>query len=236
MASNVQDILESLQNFDTEQLNDLNAVGSWPMAVKVIIWTIVFVGSLVAGYFVHVTNLQTELATAQKKEVQLRKEFEDKYFEAAHLGRALAKIDFDGDGLEDILVSHLEGYRKQQKEMEDSFEAILRQLPGDTEIPGLIEDITLVGLKNGLSFQSIDLKAEVKHEFYVEKPIQISVTGSYHDLGSFVSDVADLSRIVTLHDFEIRPAGNARLKQEAGGLLSMNILAKTYRYNDERGG
>tara|TARA_R110002072_G_scaffold104099_1_gene228400 strand:+ start:14520 stop:15164 length:645 start_codon:yes stop_codon:yes gene_type:complete len=214
MASNVQDILESLQNFDTEQLNDLNAVGSWPMAVKVIIWTIVFVGSLVAGYFVHVTNLQTELATAQKKEVQLRKEFEDKYFEAAHL----------------------EGYRKQQKEMEDSFEAILRQLPGDTEIPGLIEDITLVGLKNGLSFQSIDLKAEVKHEFYVEKPIQISVTGSYHDLGSFVSDVADLSRIVTLHDFEIRPAGNARLKQEAGGLLSMNILAKTYRYNDERGG
>lgn len=212
MAGNIQEILESLQNFDTDQLNDINAVGSWPMAVKVIIWTIVFIGALTAGYFVHVTNLQTELATAQKKEVQLRKDFEDKYFEAAHL----------------------EGYRKQQKEMEDSFEAILRQLPGDTEIPGLIEDITLVGLKNGLSFQSIDLKAEVKHEFYVEKPIQINVTGSYHDLGSFVSDVADLSRIVTLHDFEIRPAGNARQKQESGGLLNMNILAKTYRYNDER--
>ena len=213
MAGNIQDILESLQDFDTDQLNDINAVGSWPMAVKVIIWTIVFVGALVAGYFVHVTNLQTELASAQTKEVQLRKDFEDKYFEAAHL----------------------EGYRKQQKEMEESFEAILRQLPGDTEIPGLIEDITLVGLKNGLSFQSIDLKAEVKHEFYVEKPIQINVTGSYHDLGSFVSDVADLSRIVTLHDFEIRPAGNARQKQEGGGMLNMNILAKTYRYNDERG-
>ena len=77
MAGNFQDILESLQNFDTDQLNDINAVGSWPMAVKVIIWLIVFIGALVAGYFVHVTNLQTELATTQKKEVQLRKEFED---------------------------------------------------------------------------------------------------------------------------------------------------------------
>lgn len=213
MAASVQDILESLQNFDTDQLNDLNQVGSWPMAVKVIIWVVVFAGALTAGYFVHVTNLQTELAKAQQQEVKLRKDFEDKYFEAAHL----------------------EGYRKQQKEMEDSFEAILRQLPGDTEIPGLIEDITLVGLKNGLSFKSIDLQPEVKHEFYVEKPIQINVTGSYHDLGSFVSDVADLSRIVTLHDFTINPTGGQRANQDSGGLLNMNILAKTYRYNDERG-
>ncbi|MFT5561341.1 MAG: type IV pilus assembly protein PilO [Candidatus Azotimanducaceae bacterium] len=215
MAGGIQDIIESLQNFDTDQLNDLNAVGSWPMAVKVIIWTIVFAGALAAGYFVHITNLQSELAATQKQEVKLRQEFEDKFFEAAHL----------------------DGYRSQQKQMEESFEAILRQLPGDTEIPGLIEDITLVGLKNGLSFQSIDLKPEVKHEFYVEKPIQINVTGSYHDLGSFVSDVADLSRIVTLHDFEIEPAGGGRGgrgKQETGGLLTMNILAKTYRYNDER--
>ncbi len=213
MAMSPQDILESLQNFDTDQLNDLNQVGSWPMAVKVIIWLIVFVGALTAGYFVHITNLQTELANAQKKEVKLKKEFQDKYFEAAHL----------------------EGYREQQKQMEESFVAILRQLPGDTEIPGLIEDITLVGLKNGLSFQSIDLKAEVKHEFYVEKPIQINVTGSYHDLGSFVSDVADLSRIVTLHDFNIDPASKQRNNPDSGGLLKMNILAKTYRYNDERG-
>jgi type IV pilus assembly protein PilO len=212
MANSFQEILESLQNFDTDQLNDLNQVGSWPMAVKSIIWIVVFVGALAAGYFVHVTNLQTELADAQSEEVKLRGSFENKYYEAAHL----------------------EGYRMQQKEMEDSFEAILRQLPGDTEIPGLIEDITLVGLKNGLSFRSIDLLPEVKHEFYVEKPIQISVTGSYHDLGSFVSDVADLSRIVTLHDFTISPAGGQRANQEAGGLLSMNILAKTYRYNDER--
>ena len=85
MAGNIQDIFESLQNFDTDQLNDLNAVGSWPMAVKVIIWLIVFAGAIAAGYFVHVTNLQSELAGVQKKEVQLRQEFEDKFFEAAHL-------------------------------------------------------------------------------------------------------------------------------------------------------
>lgn len=212
MAFDFQEALESLQNFDTDQLNDLNQVGSWPMAVKVIIWVIAFVGALAAGYFVHVTNLQAELAKAQQQEVQLREDYENKYNAAAHL----------------------EAYRVQQKEMEESFEAILRQLPGDTEIPGLIEDITLVGLKNGLSFQSIDLQAEVRHEFYIEKPIRISVTGSYHDIGSFVSDVADLSRIVTLHDFEIQPQTQAR-GPDAGGVLSMNILAKTYRYNDERG-
>lgn len=212
MAFDFQEALESLQNFDTDQLNDLNQVGSWPMAVKVIIWVLVFVGTLAAGYFVHVTNLQAELAKAQTKETQLRQDYETKYNAAAHL----------------------EAYRKQQKDMEESFEAILRQLPGDTEIPGLIEDITLVGLKNGLSFQSIDLQPEVRHEFYIEKPIRIRVTGSYHDIGSFVSDVADLSRIVTLHDFEIIPQGNPR-SPDAGGVLSMNILAKTYRYNDERG-
>ena len=211
MAFDFQEALESLQNFDTDQLNDLNQVGSWPMAVKVIIWLITFVGALAAGYFVHVTNLQSELAKSQQKEIQLREDYETKYNAAVHL----------------------EAYRQQQKDMEESFEAILRQLPGDTEIPGLIEDITLVGLKNGLSFQSIDLQSEVRHEFYIEKPIRISVTGSYHDIGSFVSDVADLSRIVTLHDFDIQPIGNAR-GAEAGGLLSMNILAKTYRYNDER--
>jgi type IV pilus assembly protein PilO len=107
----------------------------------------------------------------------------------------------------------------------------LLQLPSDTEIPGLIEDITLVGLKNGLNFTSIDLRPEVQFEFYIEKPIQIVVSGSYHELGAFVSDVADLSRIVTLHDFTILPEGGSDV---AGGMLRMNILAKTYRYNDRR--
>ena len=212
----LEDVVESLKNFDTDQLNDLNNVGSWPFAVKLIIWVLAFVGALTAGYFVHVTNLQTELAKTQAQESTLRDDYRQKYFEAAHL----------------------EAYRQQQLEMEQSFEAILRQLPSDTEIPGLIEDITLVGLKNGLSFSSIDLQPEEQHEFYIEKPIKIIVSGSYHDLGSFVSDVADLSRIVTLHDFSMSPArsrNSPRNVEATGGLILMSITAKTYRYNDERG-
>lgn len=213
-----QDLLESLQSFDMEQLNDFNNVGSWPIAVKFIIWVIAFAGALAGGYFAHVTNLQADLAKSQVQETTLKKSFEEKYFEAAHL----------------------ESYRKQQAEMEESFEAILRQLPSDTEIPGLIEDITLVGLKNGLSFSSIDLQPEKTHEFYVEKPIQIIVSGSYHDLGAFVSDVADLSRIVTLHDFAISPetrrvARDPDGDNTTGNMLRMVITARTYRYNDERG-
>lgn len=210
----MQDMIESLQNFDMEQLNDLNNVGSWPLAVKVIIWLLVFLGALALGYFAHITGMQGELSKAKKHEVSLRQDYAKKYTTAAHLPQ----------------------YRKQQKEMEASFEAILRQLPSDTEIPGLIEDITLVGLKNGLSFSSIDLQPEKSHEFYIEKPIRIVVTGSYHQLGAFVSDVADLSRIVTLHDFTIVPikgGGTAKTgqgKSGQGGLLRMTIQARTYRY------
>jgi len=210
----MEDILEGLQNFDVDQLNDLNNVGSWPMAVKVIMCVLAFAGALALGYFLHVTNLQKKLQAVQVTQGELRQDYEKKYFQAVHL----------------------EEYQAQQKEMQESFDTILRQLPSDTEIPGLIEDITLVGLKNGLTFSSIELQDEQLHEFYIEKPIKIVVTGGYHDLGSFVSDVADLSRIVTLHDFTIQPdrkraqSGDAR-----GGMLRMSILAKIYRYNDERG-
>lgn len=210
----MEDLLESLQSFDLDQLNDFNNVGSWPTAIKVVMWVMAFSGALALGYFLHVTNLQADLAKVQTTEMELREDYEKKFFESAHL----------------------EAYRIQQKEMEESFETILRQLPSDTEIPGLIEDITLVGLKNGLTFNSIDLEQEELHEFYIEKPIKIVVTGSYHDLGSFVSDVADLSRIVTLHDFTIQPErGKTQAGGVQGGLLRMSILAKTYRYNDERG-
>ncbi|MBT4161206.1 MAG: type 4a pilus biogenesis protein PilO [Gammaproteobacteria bacterium] len=209
----MEDLLESIQNFDIDQLNDVNNVGSWPMAIKVIIWVLAFVGALALGYFLHVTNLQKELGGVTAQEGALKEDYQKKFFEAAHL----------------------EAYRLQQKEMEESFEAILRQLPSDTEIPGLIEDITLVGLKNGLTFTSIDLQPEAAHEFYVEKPIRIIVTGSYHGIGSFVSDVADLSRIVTLHDFTISPQARGAGSDSPGSHLNMVILAKTYRYNDERG-
>lgn len=215
MAS-FEELIDSLREFDPEQLNDFNNVGSWPTVVKVIIWSIAFAAACALGWFLHVTNLTDDLAKVQREETQLRADYEKKAFEAAHL----------------------ESYRKQQLEMEETFQGFLRQLPSDTEIPGLIEDITLVGNKNGLAFTSIDLKPEVAHEFYIEKPIEIIVTGSYHDLGAFVSDVADLSRIVTLHDFTITSATKRGVqspdagRDDGGGLLVMQITAKTYRYND----
>lgn len=207
----IGDILENIQNFDFDQLNDFNNVGNWPLAVKIIMWIAAFSGSVALGYFLHITNLQMDLDKVVGLEVDLRVDYEKKAFQSAHL----------------------EGYRQQQIEMEESFGVLLRQLPSDTEIPGLIEDITLVGLKNGLTFESITLQKEQAEEFYVEKPIQIVVSGSYHGLGSFVSDLADLSRIVTLHDFSIVPAALDELNATPGAVLKMAITAKTYRYKDD---
>jgi len=209
----LQDLVESLQNFDPEQLNDFNNVGSWPLAIKIIMWVAVFGAAVAGGYFYHVTSLQADLTKVQGQEVTLRKDFKDKWEKAVNL----------------------DGYRTQKGQMEESFGELLRQLPGDTEIPGLIEDITLVGLDNSLNFSRINLKPEVTHEFYIEKPIDIVVSGGYHELGAFVSDVADLSRIVTLHDFTIAPAGRRNTDDESTvGILQMSITAKTYRYNDTR--
>ena len=106
---------------------------------------------------------------------------------------------------------------------------MISQLPSDTEVPGLLEDITNKGLLNGLEISTIDLQPEVSREFYVELPIAIVASGSYHDLGAFVSGMAGLPRIVTLHDFSISGTGTN------SAALSMNITAKTYRYKDGEG-
>ena len=114
--------------------------------------------------------------------------------------------------------------------MEVSFGALLKQLPSDTEVPGLLEDITRTGLGSGLEFEEIKLLPEVAQQFYIELPIQIKVVGGYHDLATFVSGVASLPRIVTLHDFDLVPAAAG-----SSSKLRMGILAKTYRYNDKGG-
>lgn len=206
-----ENFIESLNNFDLDQLNDINNVGSWPLAVKTLIWIIAFAALLGLGYALHITNLQDELEVVRKKEVALKKEYEEKALQA----------------------SLLEDYEAQHREMNEQFDNILRQLPSDTEIPGLIEDINNEGLKNNLKFSSIDLLDEVAHEYYVERPIKIVVSGHYHDIGSFVSDVANLDRIVTLHDFTIKPATKEPGAGE-GERLTMQIVAKTYRYNDKQ--
>ncbi|MCR9107012.1 MAG: type 4a pilus biogenesis protein PilO [Gammaproteobacteria bacterium] len=197
-----EDTLNSLRDFD---INDTDNIGNWPMAIKVIIWVILFIAILVGGYYLRIEEMQQQLAKEEKNEEKLRKEFEEKSFKAANL----------------------EAYRAQMVEMEESFGALVSQLPSDTEVPGLLEDITNKGLQNGLEIKSIDLQKEKAKEFYIELPIAISASGSYHDLGAFISGMASLPRIVTLHDFEITT------KKKDGNALDLKITAKTYRYKDE---
>lgn len=197
--------LEGLRKIDIGDL-DLNNVGSWPAAVKVISGVLVAVLMLALGYFFFIQDMEAQLDAARNNEAALKEQFTNKAFQAANL----------------------DPYKIQMTEMENTFGALLRQLPSDTEVPGLLEDITRTGLGSGLDFEEIKLLPEAAQQFYIELPIQITVVGAYHDLATFVSGVASLPRIVTLHDFDIKP-----LEGGSPGKLRMSILAKTYRYNDE---
>ncbi len=194
--------LQKMQEIDLADL-DLENIGAWPLAVRIIACVLTMVVVLGLGYQLHITDLINRHERVVQSEQDLREKFRIKAFQAANLN----------------------AYRAQMKDMEESFGALVRQLPSDTEVPGLLEDITFTGRGAGLQIEGIKLQTEKVSEFYVELPISVSVKGTYHDLGNFVSGVASLSRIVTLHDFDIKPG--------KGTKLEMNILAKTYRYNDK---
>jgi type IV pilus assembly protein PilO len=204
-----QDVVRDLRELDVSELS-LDNIGSWPLVVKVIAWILVFLLVAILGYVYNISDLREQLSQSEVKEAGLKKEFEDKAFKAANL----------------------EALRKQMAEMQVSFGALVSQLPSDTEVPGLLEDITNKGVESGLEIKSIKLEPEQAKEFYVELPISIEVTGSYHDFGTFVSGIAGLPRIVTLQNFKIEPAkaGQGKDKDVAPGVLSMSIAAKTYRY------
>jgi len=195
-------ITNDLRNFDWNDLQDVDTIGVWPVAVKVVIVFIIFSGCLAADYFLHVQNLQTSLQSVSGEENQLRIEFEQKAF----------------------LASNLEEYRAQTEEMEESFTELLRQLPSETEVPGLVDDVTNTGEGSGLEFANFELPEEQVQEFYIEIPINLNAVGDYHDFGTFVSGVASLDRIVTLHDFAITRRDDV--------FLDMSILARTYRYKE----
>ncbi len=201
---NFSEWLEGLRKINLGEL-DINNLGAWPPAIKTIAGVLLMVLILALGYNFHISDLGDQLQSARSQEQTLKDQFASKAFQAANL----------------------EAYTQQMKEMEISFGAMLRQLPSDTEVPGLLEDITRTGLGSGLEFEEIKLLPEVTQQFYIELPIQITVTGNYHDLGTFVSGVSSLPRIVTLHDFEVKPVVDGNTS-----LLRMSILAKTYRYND----
>ncbi|MFT4822653.1 MAG: type IV pilus assembly protein PilO [Halioglobus sp.] len=198
-----EDTMRSLSEFDVNDL-DFDNVGAWPIAIKAIIWVLLLSAVLAGGYYYHIKDMQLQLANAEVEEERLKKDFEGKAFQAANL----------------------DAYKRQMEEMQESFGALVSQLPSDTEVPGLLEDITNKGLLNGLEINTIDLLEEQSREFYIELPISISARGNYHDLGAFISGMAGLPRIVTLHDFSISASN-------VPGMLDLKLLAKTYRYKDE---
>ncbi|PLW84233.1 pilus assembly protein PilP [Kineobactrum sediminis] len=202
----LEDSLRALREFDVNDI-DFDNIGSWPGGVKAALCVVLLLVVVVGGYYYHIEDLQLQLGRIEAEESKLKQDFEKKAFEAANL----------------------EAYKQQLAEMEESFGALISQLPSDTEVPGLLEDITNRGLMNGLDINSINLQPEQAKEFYVELPIAITATGSYHDLGAFISGMAGLPRIVTLHDFSI----NSRSADS--NALSLSITAKTYRYKDGEG-
>lgn len=184
---------------------DFQNIGNWPVPIKAIAIAILCAAILAAGWYFDTQNQQATLDKARTQEVELKQAFEAKAKKAANL----------------------DALKKQMAEMKQSFGDMLRRLPNKTEVAALLVDISQQGLAAGLEFQLFKPGKEVPAEFYVELPIQIRVTGTYHQFGQFVSGVADLPRIVTLHDIHIKDTGAKDNK------LVMELTAKTYRYMDK---
>ena len=189
---------------------DPNNIGNWPGPLKGVVILILCAAVLGAGYWFDTKDQLITLEGAQKKEVELKRVFEFKQKKAANL----------------------DALRDQLKEMKESFGNLLRLLPNKTEIEGLLVDISQSGLSAGLEFELFKPGAEQAAEFYAIQPIQIRVTGTYHEFGNFVSTVAALPRIVTQHDVSMVPK-NTGAVGAGGGELVMNMVAKTYRYLEE---
>ena len=193
-------------------LDDLRSLdwrdpGRWPLPVRLGAIGIWFaVAFLILGYIFVWQQQQPDLEAFQQEEVKLRAEFRDKHSKAVNL----------------------ELYKQQLADIERSFGAMLRQLPGRTEVPNLLVDISQTGLAAGLQQQLFQPMPQQNKDFYAELPIKIRLTGSYHQFGDFVSGIAALPRIVTLHDVDIKQTGKGSNDQ-----LQLDVTAKTYRYLDE---
>lgn len=185
---------------------DFNNAGNLPAAMKAILLAILAAIILVLGYLMLINPNLKKLKEVEAKETELREAFIAKKSQSIKI----------------------ESYRLQMKEIEHTFGALLKQLPGKSEMDGLLTDINQAGLGRGLEFDSFVPQEEVVQEFYAEKPIHIKVLGNYHDLGAFATDVSKLSRIVTLNDVQVQPMG----KEAKDGRLMLEATAKTYRYLD----
>jgi len=189
---------------------DVNDVGRWLFAYRAGVIGIVFAAVVGLGIFwTIIENKAPQLARAQDDEQTLRVTFKNKQKKAANY----------------------DAYKAQLAQMQQSFGTMLRQLPGKTEIPSLIVDISQTGLAAGLQEKLFQPQSEIPKDFYAEKPIKIRLSGGYHEIANFVSGIAALPRIVTLHDINITPEG-----KDVYDRLTMEVTAKTYRYLDEEAG
>ncbi len=190
-------------NLDDIRRLHIRDAGNWPIAVKIVVLSGIFLAIVIAGLFLDWRDQWDALAAAEQVEVGLKAQYQEKK------GRA---INFDL-------------YVQQLNEVEQSFGALVKQLPNRSEIDALLTDVNQAGLGRGLQFELFKPAAQEKMaDFYAELPINIKITGTYHDMGAFASDIAQLPRIVTLNDVAITTDK---------GTLAMEAVAKTFRYLDE---
>jgi type IV pilus assembly protein PilO len=182
---------------------DLKSLADWPLTAKLGLLGILFALVVAAGWWFLWSPALDELEAGKAREAELKSTYTVKK------GQAI----------------NLDAYKKQLADIQQSFGALLKQLPNRQEMDALITDVNQAGLGRGLQFELFKPETESRKEFYAELPIRIKVSGNYHDIAAFTSDVAQLSRIVTIHNISLLPA--------KGGDLAMEAVAKTYRYLDE---
>ena len=190
------------------QQMDVNNIGVWPLSVKITMYLLILalIGAL--AYFALIKGVQEQIASAEAQEENELNDFRKK----------------------DSELRNLQAYQLQVQQMEMQFNQQLEQLPKVTEIAGLVEDVNMAGVSSGLEFKNIKLEPEVKQQIFIEQPIDIAVQGNYHSMGGFVTAVAALPRIVTLHNFKIV---SNQTKSSEVPKIEMNVKAKTYRYMNE---
>jgi type IV pilus assembly protein PilO len=183
-----------------------NEPGQWPMLPKLATWLVLAIMVVVVGWFLLLAGVDEQLQAERDKEPVLKQDYRGKLAQAVNL----------------------EELRKQKLQVEEYVTQLEKQLPGKAEMDALLSDINQAGLGRGLQFELFRPGQVLVKEYYAELPISIRVTGRYHDIGAFAADVANLSRIVTLHNMQIAAAGG----KDASGLLGMDATARTYRYLD----
>jgi type IV pilus assembly protein PilO len=199
------------------QLNelDINNIGEWPTPIKALVILVLCAAVGIALYYLDTSAQLQRLRGEEDKELQLRSNFEAKQAKAANLA----------------------AYEQQLEEMKETFGTMLRQLPDKTEVAGLLVDVSQTGLAAGLEFELFQPEGEQLKDFYAELPIRVKVRGHYHEFGRFVSGLAALPRIVTLHDVKIdappAPKAPASGADPAGARSTLQATVKTYRYLDE---